>query len=411
MKYVLFIFFFFVFVLIRSQEIKLADQLTGHGFENVSVVDADNVLYITYENNLFRFEAKALAFILNDKFIFDISKYKEVYFLLRSQDIPMAIANISSNVLMDYWNGIIDVRMLVSAFNFDLETDDIEMVFKSSSVHNSSYFKIDIPVSLSVDYLLGDFRDGFQSRIYVSPKVFTVLGQGTQFEFKFRNIVQNDIPGSAISSPEILKLSQSFRFSNNAFLSLDFGYLPQNKFGFHSRFRNYVVKEKFFIELFYASTRQGYLDNNWNVQNNRNSDASWQTALNYRWNKFDTDFNLTYGTFLSGDLGYKFQLSRQFNEFFLNLFYARTDVESQGSFGSIERGIIGFSLELPFGQSKFMKPNRFRLRTDDSFNLLYRYSGLSFSSIDIIQGNNIFTEIREFYPEILRKGLLKYLHN
>lgn len=56
-----------------------------------------------------------------------------------------------------------------------------------------------------------------------------------------------------------------------------------------------------------------------------------------------------------------------------------------------------------------MKPGRIRARTEDQFYLLYRYSGFSFSGIDIIYGNDIFSDIREFYPEVLRKGLIKHL--
>ena len=131
--------------------------------------------------------------------------------------------------------------------------------------------------------------------------------------------------------------------------------------------------------------------------------------FNYRWNKYDTDINLAYGTFASADLGYKFQVQRQFNEVYFSLFYTRTDLASAGSFNSEEPAIIGFSLTVPFGQSKFMKPGRIRARTEDQFYLLYRYSGFSFSGIDILMGQDIFSDIREFYPEVLRKGLMKHL--
>ena len=94
---------------------------------------------------------------------------------------------------------------------------------------------------------------------------------------------------------------------------------------------------------------------------------------------------------------------------FLNLFYGKTDIVSAGSFGSTEEGIIGFSLTVPFGQSRFIKPTRMRVRTEDQFDLLYRYSGFSLSTIDIISGNSILSDIREYYPEVLRKGLMKHL--
>lgn len=393
----------------RAQETSLVQSLAEQGFENVTSIQKGVDLYITYENNLYRFEAKGLALIIRKLAEYDLDNYEHIHLLLRSQDIPMAIVMLSSSDLKAYMSGSIDRYDLAANMYFSIDVDKAETYFKDTQRENSSFYKIDVPVGLELDYLLGDFNDGIMTRAYINPRVLSTFGKGMDFEFKYQNIVQNDIPGKAISNPIIFKMNQSFRLNNNSFLSSSLGYLPQNKFGLHARFRNYLDQERFYVEFFYGISRLGYLDQNWNVVNNRNSDAIWQAIFNYRWNKFDTDFNLTYGTFYAGDLGYKLQITRQFNEVYFNLFYAQTDIASTGSFGSIEKAIIGFSLSVPFGQSKFMKPTRIRTRTEDQFNLLYRYSGFSFSGIDVIQGANIFFDIREFYPEVLRKGLMKHL--
>ena len=393
----------------HAQHATIVKSLAEQGFENVASVQKGPDLYITYENNLYRFEAKGLANIIAQLTETDLSPFERVHFLLRSQDIPMAIATLSINDLNAYKSGLIDRYTLASSMQFSIEIEKAESYFKEAERENLSFYKIDVPVGIRLDYQLGDFRDGFQSRTYVNSRVLSTFGRGTEFEFDFLNIVQNDIPGSAISSPVTMKVTQSARFGQNIFLSASLGYLPQGKFGLLTRFRNYLDQERFYLELVYGVTRLGYLDNNWEIQNNRNSDALWQAIFNYRWNKYDTDINLTYGTFAYDDLGYKFQVQRQFNEVYFSLFYSRTDLGSSGSFGSEEPAIIGFSLTVPFGQSKFMKPGRIRARTEDQFYLLYRYSGFSFSGIDVMFANDIFSDIREFYPEVLRKGLMKHL--
>ena len=393
----------------QAQESELIQSLSDLGFENVSSVSKGKELYISYENNLYRFEAKGLANILMHLSEFDLNAYDRIHFLLRSQDIPMAMGSVSVDDLKAFKSGLIDRYTLASNMQFSIEIDRVEGYFKDAERLNSSFYKIDVPVGVRVDYALGDFRDGFQSRTFVNSRVLSTFGRGTEFEFDFLNIVQNDIPGRAISAPVTMKVTQSARFGQNTFLSASLGYLPQGKFGLYTRFRNYLDQERFYLELMYGVTRTGYLDENWVVQNNRNSDAVWQAIFNYRWNKYDTDINLAYGTFAAADLGYKFQVQRQFNEVYFSLFYSRTDLASAGSFNSEEPAIIGFSLTVPFGQSKFMKPGRIRARTEDQFYLLYRYSGFSFSGIDIMYGNDIFSDIREFYPEVLRKGLMKHL--
>lgn len=392
-----------------SQEADVVSPLVELGFENVSSIRRGSDLYVSYENNVYRFEAKGLAHILTEFADTDLSLYHNIHLLLRSQDIPMVLVSFSVSDFIAYNNGLISPYVLTSRMKFSFDVDKVETLFSNTGSQNSSFYKVDIPVGVALDYLLGDFNAPVQTRTYVDTRVLSTFGRGTEFEFEFRNIVQNQIPGTAISSPTIVKITQSERLGNNSFITASLGYLPQGKFGLHSRFRNYLAQERFYIEFFYGITRRGYLDQNWNVINNRNSDAIWQAIFNYRWNKFDTDFNFTYGNFYAGDLGYKIQITRQFNEVYVNLFYGRTDILSVGSFGSTEEGIVGFSLTVPFGQSKFLKPTFFRARTNDNFNLLYRYSGFSLSGLDILQGSNIFSDIREFYPEVLRKGLLKHL--
>jgi hypothetical protein len=393
----------------HAQESSLVMFLVDHGFENVSAISKGTELFITYENNLYRFESKGLAYIIRELSEVDLGLYEKVHFLLRSQDIPMALVSLSIQDLESYKEGLIDRYILASKMQFSIEIEKVELFFKDSDGSNSSFYKIDVPIGIALDYQLGDFNAPVQTRTYIDTRVLTSFGKGTELEFEFRNIVQNELPGSAISSPTIFKISQSVRLGQNSFITANLGYLPQGKFGLHSRFRNYLAQERFYVELFYGITRRGYLDQNWEIVNNRNSDAIWQAIFNYRWNKYDTDINFTYGNFYAGDLGYKLQLTRQFNEVYFDLFYARTDILSTGSFGSTEEGIIGFALTVPFGQSKFMKPGRIRARTNDQFYLLYRYSGFSLSGIDIMSGNSILSDIREFYPEVLRKGLMKHL--
>lgn len=409
MKFPLFIFIFLAsYISLYPQGEEIVSALSDRGFENVAGLEHNKDLYLTYENNLFRFEAKALAFILIEISKFNVNPYERIHFLIRSQDIPMVLVSFSTTDLENFSTGLIDRQLLISKLNFSIEVDDVDDLFRNFKTFNSSFFKVDVPFGLSLDYSLGDFRDGFQSRTYLNTRVLSTLGRGSAFEFNFLNIVQNDIPGWAISSPVTLKITQSARFGSNTFLSASIGYLPQGKFGLYTRFRNYLDRERFYIEMIYGVNRGGYLDQFWEIQSNRNSDALWQAVFNYRWNKYDTDINLRYGTFASSDLGYKFQIQRQFNEVYFTLFYSRTDIMSLGSFNSEEPAIVGFSLVVPFGQSKYAKPKKIRARTEDSFYLLYRYSGLSLSGIDIMFGNDLLTDIEEFYPEILRKGLIKH---
>lgn len=412
MKHIFFLFIFCISLTqgIRAQSIyEFRDDLIRSGFENIFLTSFDNNLYLSYENNKFRFEARGLVNVIELLLNNDLYEYDKVYLQIKNQNIPLVSLEIPTDELLNFDKGLIDDIRFVNSIIIKFGDHNFDGISNDSQLQNQSFGRIDVPISLEIDYALGDYNDGFKSRIYLNPSLRTAIATGSSIEFKFQNIIQNDLPGSAISHPTIFKYSQGMRLKGNSFLYFDVGYLPQRKFGFHTYFRNYIHSEQFYVEVFYGSTRLGYLDNNWAIQTNRNSDNSWGINFNYRMNKYDTDFRLRYGTFLSGDLGYKFEISRQFHEAYFNLFYSRTDMASIGSFGTKEEGLIGFSLRIPFGMPKYSNPTKLRLRTADNFDLLYRYSGLSFSSIDLIPGYNLMSDIKEYYPEVLRRGLLRDL--
>ena len=115
--------------LAHAQESQLIQSLSDQGFENVASVTKGKELYITYENNLYRFEAKGLANILMHLSEFDLGAYERVYFLLRSQDIPMAMGSVSVEDLKAFQSGLIDRYTLASNMQFSIETDKLESYF------------------------------------------------------------------------------------------------------------------------------------------------------------------------------------------------------------------------------------------------------------------------------------------
>ena len=81
------------------------------------------------------------------------------------------------------------IEEIKSNINSSLKSfSDAETKLKEAEKQNSSFYKIDVPIGLKLDYLLGDFNDGFQSRTYLNSRVLSTFGRGTEFEFDFLNI-------------------------------------------------------------------------------------------------------------------------------------------------------------------------------------------------------------------------------
>lgn len=183
----------FTFLSANGQVEDVLELLVGEGFENVRALESEGDIFITYENNLYRFEAKGLAYILNHLKTLDLSAYGNISFLLRSQDIPMVVATINSSLLADYFDDRIGKYLLVDSIIFSFAIDEFETRFKNTESSNKSFYKMDVPIGLALDYALGDFNDGLMTRTYIDSRVLTTFGAGMDLEFKFRNIVQNDL--------------------------------------------------------------------------------------------------------------------------------------------------------------------------------------------------------------------------
>lgn len=403
--------FSFLFNLINpSPPDIIIENLHEVGFQNISSFELNHDLYLTYENNLYRFEPYALAnvlFILSTRLD---SSYESINILLRNEDLPIVHLRFDYSELKLFLSNSNSLEQFISSISFSFDVDTLEQLFKDKTRFYSSYFNLDVPVGIDFDYLLGDYYNPIQTRSNFTFRPFLLLGKGSSLNFQwdqpiYNGIISNDFyPGI-----KALYLNQSYRFENSQFFNFSVGYFSNKSFGIISNYRKYLLNEVLYMEMLFGITRGAFFDEDFRVNSNRDTNSSWQMAVNYRWNQYDTDFSIRYGTFLSGDLGYDISVTKQYHETFIKLFYTRTDLISAGSFNSAEKAILGFALQLPLATKRYSRLKGVRFRSNDSFDFLYRYSGLSYSGIDLGYSNSIVSQIRQFYPEVLSKGLIKYM--
>ena len=59
--------------------------------------------------------------------------------------------------------------------------------------------------------------------------------------------------------------------------------------------------------------------------------------------------------------------------------------------------------------NKYLKPNRLMVRQADAFSLLYRYTSFNGAGLEYSTGENFQANLKEFYPQVLKKSLKKIL--
>jgi len=391
--------YFVLLIVITSRvfgqnNLKTAQKLVEDGFENVKVFSQIKHLYVSYENNRYRFEAVALSKVLELIELDD--QTTNLTILIQNKGIGITAIRLEKLDLESFKSGMLSIQDLVESMTFTLSVDALNRQFEDIEVFNPSYLKVDISAGVTLDYFLGDFTNSIRQKVNVQPEFNTTLGQGIQLTARYNMPYFNEIDDDNFNNMNLVALSNDFRLRNNQFLNISMGYFTQQQFGFHSTYNRFLYEERLKLSVEMGLTRRGYLDEKFKpntsylVINN-----TLMGGLTYRWIKYNTDIALKYGTFYKQDLGYQVSYTRQMGERYIGLFMKKT------TFGDL----VGFNFRVPIGERKHLKPNRFRVRSKEFFELEYNYSGKDVAE-SYSTGQNILSQMSEYYPSVLKSGLI-----
>ena len=390
------IFFFSLFVVHAQYNTNALKEI---GYENISELIIGNHYYIAYENNIYRYEGDALI-----KFIEIIkvpNNIQNITVLIRNRGIGISSMEFEKLNLDQLRSGKISSNIFSKKSIFSFNVDKLNKLFENSESANQSYLKGEIITGVGIEFELGNFDNSVRQKINFQPELISVIGKGAAISARYNIPTFNEIDNQK-SYMQLARISQDIRFKDNIFFNLNFGFFTENRYGFTSRLDRYLGSEKIKLRFDFGLTKSINLDEKLDlvIRNNINT-FNYSSSLIYRWNKYDTDFSYQYGTFISGDTGYKLKLSRQLDEIFVGLFINST------SFGKV----AGFDFRIPLSTRRHMKNKGIRIRTKDFFYLPYNYIYGSNVANEYFTGSNILTQIQEYYPEVLRKKVAKHLYS
>lgn len=393
----LFIILFVIGIqLIHAQ--KNIEILQEIGFENLSEINEQDHYYLTYENNRYRYEGDALITVIESIEIPETAG--KISILIQNRGIGISSVEFLSTNLKSLQLGQIDAELFAEEAKFSFNVDALIAKFDSKERANESFTKVETIVGLDLNYALGNFDNSVRQKINFQPELISVLGKGGVLSGRYNIPTFNEIDQET-DYLQIARITQDIRFKYNVFLNLNFGYFTQNRFGLATRIDRYLGSERLRMRFDFGITRSVSLDKNFKlaITNNINT-FNMSGGIIYRMNKYDTDFSFRYGTYLYGDIGYKASMIRQFDEVFVGLFLNST------SFGKI----AGFNFQVPLSLKRHMKNKGFRVRTKDYFFLDYNYRYDSNVATEYYTGSSIIEQIKEYYPEVLRKKIASHLN-
>ena len=392
--------FYFCFSISYGQNI-IEEKLIEEGFQNIQYLNENQIIYLAYENNRYRFEAEALAFVLKIFDQFQINEAKEVQILIRHKGIGMSVLKTSLVKLKLFLRKEITYEDWISHSTFTFDVNSIEEHFKEKEFANKSYGKIDLPVGVQLDYQLGNFDNAVRLKLDIQPEISTVFSKGWTTSIMYSITTLNDLNSNSTSGFNLVRISKDLRI-RNLMLNFSLGSFTRNRFGLSTLAHYYVMNsEQWRLEATYSNTNFGDIDSNLSFISGVQNRQLYSFGLNYRNIKLNTDFNFRYGKFLNQDQGYKINITRQINEVFIGFFIS----ESKG----VSRKSVGFEFQVPIGFKKHLKPSVIRPMTREYFYLPYYYAASPVGR-DFYSGENLLLNSKEYFPGTLRIGLKKYLN-
>ncbi len=377
----------------------LQTALIKAGLEDVAVVQGNNSLNITYSNNLYRSETRALAEV-----IYMVSDYTDlnssVNILITRKNIGILAISLKSAILKSFLNNSLSLEELISASIFSMDVDLITLFFADVPKQNKSNLKFDVPVGLGVRYLLGAFDYPVRIAVDFLPSVAVDLSKGLYANAQFAVPIYNDLDRNNFVRPSLLTLTQDIALKQNVYTSVTAGCFSRNRAGVHATVKKYFLEECFAvgIDLGYTSYTSftGKVDF---LSREDQNYSDYAVAVDYRLRKYDLNIEASYGRFLYQDEGFMVDVTRTFGETSIGFFALTTTSGSNAGFK--------FSIAIPPG--KYTKHKIVRIRPDSDFTLSYRVVGGDRLGRTYLTGNNLINKLADYYPSFITKDLKNYL--
>ena len=263
---------------------------------------------------------------------------------------------------------------------------------------NNSYFKTDLSLRFQLDYTLGNFDNPIRQRVNFQPYLSTDLSKGVNFE-TYYNVPEFDELGFMEPQVGILRLSNDVKLSKVDFLNMSVGFFNYNRLGLSFDYLKFLYKDNLRWNVHMGITRFGRLNKDLIMFYDLSTDlrVDFFSELNYRINKYDMDLSFRYGSYILGDIGYTAQIKRYSGQRFIGLFYKKSN------YGTM----VGFDFNLPIPIRKYNRKLPIRTKLFDHFYLPYNYRSDSDVGMLYYRGENLISRMTDYFPAIIKKGLLK----
>lgn len=376
---------------------RVVDEIVDAGFENVAVSGEHDTLRVFYENRRFRFEPRGMAEILNIVYKNHDPQRNFAEFILLNEDVPMLRVVIPLDAYRQYLDSAMAAPDFDDAIFATLNVSGLQA--SKTDVHNSSRFKVDMPVIPTWSAKFGNFHNPVESNINLIPELNSTLARGLTLKAQLIIPVQNDfffVAERETVRPGSITLNQFAALDDNFYLNFTAGFFDKNRAG-----ANFEVSKLFSEGKFEVGANIGYTGyySFTGIETEFYDKQKYLTALvnaQYRYNPYDLVARLEVGNFLYNVLSARFEVLRQFGQVKIGFFAFATKDEYDG----------GFRFSIPIPPQKYSRLRIFRIRPTEAFRWEYRAKGFPQNGVKYQTGYNLTDMLLDYNPDFIKKRLI-----
>jgi hypothetical protein len=382
---------------VGTVEGRIQSALIRHGFENVAVIQDSASIVVTYENRLYRFEARAIREVLN-LVAKEAESSARIVLIPQNRGVPLVAVSVDSNVrsLAGYGNS--GEGNAPAGIEVTLDVESYWKKLKNRLRVNSSTMKADIFVHPQFIARFGNIHDFIESQINLAPAVETSAWKGMSLSAQWIFPLQNELGYEGdYGRPGCLTLNQTVRLPSNTFISGTLGYFSAHRYGGDLEVKKFWKNGRWAAGVNAGCTAfAAYLKHVWYYSDR----ADWTYFLSgqYRFSKLDLTLKATWGKFIYHDKGVRLDVSRQFDEVDVGFFILRTGEGRNG----------GFSFSIPIFPSKRLSPGRVRISPAPYFPWSYWYKGMTDYGLQYQTQNNVDGFFKKLNPDFVKSQFFGY---
>ena len=315
----------------QSQSDSLSNALISDGFENIRIMYTETGLYISLEDNVYRWNVQGISSAL-DIILKQVSEEVMLNLYLLKRGIPqitlqMPLYNSQHNKNDSIINYEMHEKPYIS-YQLNKEWYSVKKVSKA----NSNTYKADIVVYPQLAMQNTTFCRIYEIQLNIAPALEFSCWKGMKFTSQVIIPIVNQLghEGNFVR-PGFVTLSQEFRMPRQWFGRATVGNFNANRYGVDLDINHYFSNNLWNIGFNAGLTGFSYFYKRTWLTTDINT-VTLFIKTQYFYPRFNCQFNLLYGKFIYGDYGFRADLTRHFSATSIGFYGMYTGGKPNGGF-------------------------------------------------------------------------------